>query len=649
MNDTPDATLTHKGAVSYPAPGDLISHIGALKLWEAVVDIQTRTSDVEQYFLADPAMPGCVILSQDRVFGVLSRKNFNAAISRPFGREVFMKRPVGELMKIIDVEPLILDESTTIAHALRLAMARSGEQCFEPLLVQRSDSCGLIDVNMLLTAQANLLEQALHAKDELLDEVERSANALRQTVAEQERLAKELSQAKEIAQHEATHDSLTGLPNRKMFLERLEVALDLSKQDPLKDCAVLFIDLDRFKIVNDSLGHLAGNALLQEVAKRLNQMVRKRPAVLLQPGQESRHADTIARLSGDEFTVLLTEKISSAAAMAFAGRLQTALTKPFQLGTESVVISASIGIVPSLVGYDDTESILRDADIAMYRAKFNGKACAVTFEADMRVQVATRLHIENHLREALGKQEFELHYQPIVALRTGNASGAEALVRWRRPEGLMAPGAFIEIAEETGLIIPLGNWVFREACETAKLWHAASPDRPAVTMSINLSPVQFGHPELAETLEELVLLSGVDAGAITIEITERSTMADPDRALAVLKQLKAMGFRLAIDDFGTGYSSLSYLHRFPIDILKIDRSFISNLGGPGGGEKIVVAILALADSLDITVVAEGVETEAQALNLRELGCQYAQGYLFAKPLPLDAMWQFMERPVEALI
>ncbi|WP_408842012.1 putative bifunctional diguanylate cyclase/phosphodiesterase [Acidocella sp.] len=284
----------------------------------------------------------------------------------------------------------------------------------------------------------------------------------------------------------------------------------------------------------------------------------------------------------------------------------------------------------------------------MYRAKFNGKACAVTFEADMRVQVATRLHIENQLREGLGKQEFELHYQPIVALRTGNATGVEALVRWRRPDGLMPPGAFIEIAEETGLIIPLGNWVFRDACETAKLWHAALPDRPPVTMSINLSPVQFGHPELAETLEELVLLSGVDAGTVTIEITERSTMTDPDRALVVLKQLKAMGFRLAIDDFGTGYSSLSYLHRFPIDILKIDRSFISNLGGSGDGEKIVIAILALADSLGITVVAEGVETKTQASSLRDLGCQYAQGYFFAKPLPLEAMWKFMHDPGAAV-
>jgi diguanylate cyclase (GGDEF)-like protein len=639
--------MTEQAAASAPS-GDVVSHIGELKLWNAVVDIQTRTSDIEQHFLSEPTVPGFVIMSRDGLFGVLSRKHFTAAISRPFGREVFMKRPVGELVKIIDVEPLILDEDTTIAHALRLAMARPGELCFEPLLVKRAESFGLIDVNMLLTAQANLLEQALHAKDELLDEVERTADALRQTVAEQERLARELSNAKEIAQHEAMHDSLTGLPNRRLFLERLEVALALSKQDSSEDCAVLFIDLDRFKIVNDSLGHLAGNALLQEVAKRLEQMVRKRPAVPLPLGLARRTADTIARLSGDEFTVLLTEKITSAAAMAFAGRLQTALTKPFQLGTETVVISASIGIVPSLVGYDDTESILRDADIAMYRAKFNGKACAVTFEADMRVQVATRLQIENQLREALGKQEFELYYQPIVALQTGSVTGVEALVRWRRPEGLVLPGAFIEIAEETGLIIPLGNWVFREACETAKLWHAAVPDRPPVTMSINLSPVQFGHPELAETLEELVLLSGVDASTVTIEITERSTMADPDRALNVLKQLKAMGFRLAIDDFGTGYSSLSYLHRFPIDILKIDRSFISNLGGSGDGEKIVVAILALADSLGITVVAEGAETKTQAASLRELGCQYAQGYFFAKPLSLDAMWQFMHQPVAAL-
>jgi diguanylate cyclase (GGDEF)-like protein len=626
--------------------GDIVSYIGELELWNSVVDIQTRTADIEQYFLSDPSVPGYVIMSQDRLFGVLSRKQFTAAISRPFGREVFMKRPVGELVKSIDVEPLTLDENTTIAQALRQAMARPGELCFEPLLVKRPDSFGLIDVNMLLTAQANLLEQALHAKDELLDEVERTADALRQTVAEQERLARALSEAKEIAQHEATHDSLTGLPNRKLFLERLEVALAMNKEDPCEDCAVLFIDLDRFKIVNDSLGHLAGNALLTEVAKRLNQLVRKRPAPL--PGLPKRTADTIARLSGDEFTVLLTEKITSAAALAFAGRLQTALTKPFQLGAETVVISASIGIVPSLLGYDDTESILRDADIAMYRAKFNGKACAVTFEADMRVQVATRLHIENQLREGLGKQEFELHYQPIVALRSGSVTGVEALVRWRRPDGLMPPGTFIEIAEETGLIIPLGNWVFRDACETAKLWHAAMPERPPLTMSINLSPVQFGHPELAETLEELVLLSGVDAGTVTIEITERSTMTDPDRALVVLKQLKAMGFRLAIDDFGTGYSSLSYLHRFPIDVLKIDRSFISNLGGSGDGEKIVVAILALADSLGITVVAEGVETITQATSLRELGCPFAQGYFFAKPLPLEAMWTFMREPVPAL-
>ncbi|HEY1858062.1 MAG TPA: EAL domain-containing protein [Acidocella sp.] len=635
-------------AASATLLGDIVSHIGELKLWNSVVDIQTRTADIEQYFLSDPSVPGYVIMSQGGLFGVLSRKHFTAAISRPFGREVFMKRPVGELVKSIDVEPLTLDENATIAHALRLAMERPGELCFEPLLVKRPDSFGLIDVNMLLTAQANLLEQALHAKDELLDEVERTADALRQTVAEQERLARALSEAKEIAQHEATHDSLTGLPNRKLFLERLEVALAMNKQGPAEDCAVLFIDLDRFKIVNDSLGHLAGNALLIEVAKRLNQMVRKRPVAPVAPGLPPRAADTIARLSGDEFTVLLTEKITSAAAMAFAARLQTALTKPFQLGAETVVISASIGIVPSLLGYDDTESILRDADIAMYRAKFNGKACAVTFEADMRVQVATRLHIENQLREGLGKQEFELHYQPIVALRTGNATGVEALVRWRRPDGLMPPGAFIEIAEETGLIIPLGNWVFRDACETAKLWHAALPDRPPVTMSINLSPVQFGHPELAETLEELVLLSGVDAGTVTIEITERSTMTDPDRALVVLKQLKAMGFRLAIDDFGTGYSSLSYLHRFPIDILKIDRSFISNLGGSGDGEKIVIAILALADSLGITVVAEGVETKTQASSLRDLGCQYAQGYFFAKPLPLEAMWKFMHDPGAAV-
>jgi EAL domain-containing protein (putative c-di-GMP-specific phosphodiesterase class I) len=282
------------------------------------------------------------------------------------------------------------------------------------------------------------------------------------------------------------------------------------------------------------------------------------------------------------------------------------------------VISASIGVVASLAGYDNTEAILRDADIAMYRAKDKGKACVVAFEAAMREQVETRLHIENRLRAALETKAFELHYQPIVNLATGRIRALEALVRWRGPEGLIYPGAFIDIAEETGLIVPLGNWVFHEACAAARKWHDMLPGRKPVNMSINLSPVQFVQNDLVEMLRDSVQRAAVRPQDVTIEITERSTMADPDRALAMLQRLKAIGFRLAIDDFGTGYSSLSYLHRFPIDILKIDRSFVSDLAASTDNGKIIAAILALADSLGIIVVAEGVETQSQLDSLRQL-------------------------------
>ncbi len=614
--------------------------IGELQLWNTAVELNIRTADVEQCFLADPTLPATIVTANGQVVGVFSRKNFMAAISQPFGREVFIKRPLSELKKMMDTSPLVLPAETAIATALKAAMSRSHELCFEPLLVRYDNFFGLLEVNQLMTAQARLLEQTVRTKDDLIKKVERTAHELRKTLEEQERLAQELSYAKEVAQHEATHDSLTGLPNRKLFLQRLESALSAHREDPKQDCAVLFIDLDRFKIVNDSLGHLAGNELLKEVASRLNALVRKRnPGAVLEPetvsSGMSRSADMIARLSGDEFTVLLTENLGSGSANSFATRLHSALCKPFNLGSENVVISASIGIVSSLSGYDNTEAILRDADIAMYRAKGAGKAQAVSFIPSMRAQVETRLHIENRLRDAIVKQEFELHFQPIVATRNGGITGLEALIRWREPAGLIYPDTFIHIAEETGLIIPLGNWVFREACDTLRNLQSACYGHAPFNMSINLSAFQFGQAELPEMLEEFVRISEINPGRVTIEITERSAMADPEKALVTLKRLKSIGFLLAIDDFGTGYSSLSYLHRFPIDILKIDRSFISNLDSSADGGKIVGLVLALADSLGITVVAEGVETEHQLNILRELGCKFAQGYLFAKPMTKD--------------
>lgn len=612
--------------------------IGELRLWNTAVELHIRTADVEQCFLTDPTLPATIVTASGQVICILSRKNFMTAISQPFGREVFIKRPLSELMKMMDTAPLILPAETPIAAALTQAMSRSYELRFEPLLVKYDNFVGLLEVNELMNAQANLLERMVRTKDELIQKVERTALELRRTIDEQERLTKELSYAKEVAQHEATHDSLTGLPNRKLFLERLERTLSAHQEDPAQDYAVLFIDLDRFKIVNDSLGHLAGNDLLKEVANWLNQLIRKRdPAEFPCSGGSStpapQSADMIARLSGDEFTVLLSKEIDNRLATCFATRLQNALCKPFNLGSDNVVISASIGIVSSLSGYDNTESILQDADIAMYRAKSGGKAHAVTFIPSMRAQVETRLHIENRLREAILKTEFELHYQPIVAIQNGSITGLEALIRWRQPTGLIYPDTFIHIAEETGLIVPLGNLVFREACDMLRNLHSSCHGHAPINMSINLSALQFVQTELVETLEEFARISEINPGRITIEITERSTMADPEKALVTLKRLKSIGFLLAIDDFGTGYSSLSYLHRFPIDILKIDRSFVSNLDASADGRKIVGLILALAESLGITVVAEGVETEHQLDILKQLGCKFAQGYYFSKPVP----------------
>jgi len=562
--------------------------------------------------------------------GILSRRSLLAAISQPFGREVFIKRPVSEMIKSIDTAPLALPAVTPIATALKLAMARRDANRFEPLLVSDENFVNLLDVPELLTAQASLLESTLKSKDELIGEIERTADELRVTLEAQARLAAQLSAAREVAHYEATHDSLTGLPNRKLFLEILDSAIAAQLAGELHDCAVLFIDLDRFKLVNDSLGHAAGNDLLKEVAVRLRHVVRG-PVTGVAPAP--RPADTVARLSGDEFAVLLVNERRPGAELGIAWRLIGDLARPFKVQGVTVHISASIGILSPINSYGSTEAILRDADIAMYHAKRQGKARAVAFEPAMREQVEQRLHIENSLREAIKREDFILHYQPIVDIQNEELLGAEALVRWQHPSALVYPGDFIGLAEETGLIVPLGSWVFRKVCEAALALQACLPKPGMVQFSINLSPVQFNQPELCESITEMVSLSGIDPGLLTLEITERSAMTDPDRALTILKKLKSMGFRLAIDDFGTGHSSLGYLHRFPIDVLKIDRSFIADLGTSEDAMKIVGAIQALAKSLDIEVIAEGVETAFQRDRLLQLGCRFAQGAYFGRPMP----------------
>jgi len=612
-----DQTITNSSLYShdYSKP-DETQHpatvVGELTLWDRTVDWQTRSADVETFFLDNRTLPACIITGNGQIFGVLSRKNLTAALSRPFGREVFIKRPVYLLADVIDTTPIILPASTSIAHALRLATSRAGETCYEPILIDTGASIALLEVHVLMAAQAILLEQALIAKDELISEVNRAAA--------------DLATAQRIAEHEATHDFLTNLPNRKLFLQHLQSILQKHQTSPTWDCAVLFIDLDRFKLVNDSLGHDAGNQLLREVAKRLtNEMD------LI--GKEAGDITLVARLSGDEFAVLLAGLSAHKAAGIFATRALKAMAEPFYLSSETVYISASAGVVASLAGYDNTEHVLRDADIAMYRAKRLGKSRAITFEPNMHVLAETRLHKESLLRQAVERQEFNLYYQPTVTLPDQTIAGLEALIRWRSNGHLVAPGDFISIAEETGLILPIGDWVFREACETSQSFTRSMPSRRPVNISINLSQRQFAHEKLVETMQKSALYFGVDPTMITIEITESCAMNNPDRAISVLHSLKVLGFRISIDDFGTGFSSLSHLHRLPIDELKIDRSFTANLGHSAESEKIVGAILALAGSLGISAIVEGVETANQLAILEDMGCKLVQGFYFAKAMP----------------
>lgn len=443
--------------------------------------------------------------------------------------------------------------------------------------------------------------------------------------------------AEEQLLHDAFHDALTGLPNRALFMNRLGHTVERAKRHEDYLFAVLFVDLDRFKIVNDSLGHMSGDQLLLAFVQRLERCLRA--------------GDTVARFGGDEFAVLLEDIKDISDATKVAERIQAELTLPFNLSGHEVFTTASIGIVLSTTGYERLEDLLRDADIAMYRAKAQGKACHQVFDKTMHIRAVTLLQLENDLRRAIVRAEagvleeaespkemsleFQVHYQPIVSLSTGKIKGFEALLRWLHPErGFVSPTEFIPIAEETGLIVPLGYWVLREACRQTRIWQERFPTDPPLTISVNLSSKQFSQPDLIKQIDQILRSTSLDACCLKLEITESAIMENAEAAAAMLLQLRILGVELYVDDFGTGYSSLSYLQRFPVDALKIDRSFISNMGVQGEDSEIVQTIVTLARKLGIEVVAEGVETAEQLAHLKTLGCTdgQGQGYFFSKPL-----------------
>jgi diguanylate cyclase (GGDEF)-like protein/PAS domain S-box-containing protein len=442
--------------------------------------------------------------------------------------------------------------------------------------------------------------------------------------------------AQEQLLHDALHDALTGLPNRNLFMERVERALKRSDRHAEYLFAVLFLDLDRFKIVNDSLGHLVGDKLLISIARSLEKILRS--------------SDTVARLGGDEFTILLEDIESYQDAVQIAERIRQTLCAPYQVEGHEVFSTVSIGIAMSSNGYTRPEQLLRDADLAMYRAKELGKSRYAIFDQAMHAPAVKLLKIENDLRRAIWAEkpeysEFLLYYQPLININTYELTGFEALVRWRHPyRGLLSPGEFIPIAEETGLIVDLGNIVLRQACQQMRLWQQQiSPDL-SLRVSVNLSGKQLRDNSILEDLDKILAETGLPGHFLTLELTESMLMDDPEAVTNILLQLRKRSVQLSIDDFGTGYSSLSYLHSFPVNTLKIDKSFVSqiqpdrnhqHLNLPERAE-IVRTIITLAHTLGMDVVAEGVETKSQLQQLKQLHCEKAQGYFFSKPLDVKA-------------
>jgi diguanylate cyclase (GGDEF)-like protein/PAS domain S-box-containing protein len=435
-------------------------------------------------------------------------------------------------------------------------------------------------------------------------------------------------QAEKKLVHDAFHDALTGLPNRMFFMDQLKQSVQRIRRLPQPPFAVVFLDFDRFKVINDSLGHLVGDQLLIAIANRLRANVR--------PG------DTVARLGGDEFTILLNSLKNPDDAIDMARRLLSNLSEHFKLPGREVFITASIGITLSTNGYEHAEDVLRDADTAMYQAKSLGRARYEVFDQGMHAKAPDSAEIETDLWQALERNELTLDYQPIVSLKTGKIAGFEALLRWMHPSrGVVSPLEFISVAEETGLIIPIGQWVLNQACRQTREWQKRYPQRPPLQVSVNLSPKQFMQRDLIDQISLALDSGGLSPASLKVEITEGMVMQNVESTMQMLGQLQALGIAISLDDFGTGYSSLSYLHRFPISTLKIDQSFVSSMSNTQESLEIVRTILGLARNLKMEVIAEGVETLEQAVELRSMNCDYGQGYYFSKALNADNADNFL--------
>ena len=463
--------------------------------------------------------------------------------------------------------------------------------------------------------------KAEQAERERAEQAESHILELQHYVGELEKSSDALRESKEKFRHAAFHDSLTDLPNRNYFIETLGFSLKKIQQGVKFKFAVLFLDLNRFKTINDSLGHSTGDRLILNVAKRLQTALRE--------------GDLVARFSGDEFGILLTEVSSLDEAVEFAEIIKHKLAKPFTLNGRQVFTSVSTGIALGNENYTEPEDVLRDADIAMYYAKEAGTS-HVVFDPAMHTRAVTLLQLETDLRCSIERNEMLAYYQPIIDLATMRMVGFETLMRWNHPQrGIIPPNEFIPVSEETGLIVPLTLWILRKSCNQLVEWQKESPANRPLMMSVNLSGKHFAHPDLVDQIKGILEETQINPRSLKLELTESAIMENAETAIEMLGQIRELGVQISIDDFGTGYSSLSYLHRFPIDMLKVDRSFVSSMEDGTENGEIVRTVIALAKTLGLSVVAEGIESIHQLHQLRILGCEFGQGYLFSRPVPVD--------------
>ncbi|WP_298443547.1 EAL domain-containing protein [uncultured Ferrimonas sp.] len=465
-------------------------------------------------------------------------------------------------------------------------------------------------------------QQQLASNQQMLE------RAVKQRTAELEHEINERRRIETQLRHDTLHDDLTGLPNRAMIMQRLNQVLSVKQRDNDFTYALMFLDLNRFKVINDSLGHLTGDSLLRQVAQRLNSCLRG--------------FDTVARLGGDEFAILLEHLSCDNDAIQTANRINATLARPFYIGDEEVYSGASIGITFGSQEYHEPAELLRDADVAMYRAKQTHSKLPVVFDASMRAEAQHRMKLENELQRALEFEQFEVYYQPVWILASEQLCGFEALVRWRHPErGILLPGEFLPLMEETRQILELDRWVLNHACNQFVQWQAKYPRLERVGISVNLSAEWFSRSDSLDVIMHALNHSGLNANQLLLEITERSLQHHPENAAQILRQLRHIGVRSMMDDFGTGYASLSYLHQLPLDVVKIDSSFIGHMDGNNRSSAVVRAIFTLCQELGINVNAEGIDKPQQIEQLRALGCQYGQGYHLGHPMPAAQVSHFL--------